>query len=50
MRTIARRLPVLVMLFLVPFASATTVAPDIVLIEVDLQWTVPYLPTPVRST
>jgi PEP-CTERM motif len=46
MQTIARvLLPVLVLLLLVSSASAMTVAPDLVLIELNLNWTtIPWLP------
>ncbi len=46
MRTIARAmLPVLLIVFMAPIASATTVAPDLVLVEINLNWTtIPWLP------
>jgi exosortase/archaeosortase family protein len=42
-------LPVLVLLLMASSASAQDM-PDLVLIDIDLQWTVPGLPTPVRLT
>ncbi len=46
MWTIARAvLAVLLIVLPAPLASA-----DIVQVDIDLQWTVPYLPTPVRFT
>jgi hypothetical protein len=39
---------VLTIILLAPLASATTVAPDLLLIEINLNWTIPWLSGPVN--